>query len=161
MGMANAKTIGTMRDWAPRAERRLKKVLREARALRGLSKLAPAPAWTSDFSLIGSAAMTRLNGEYRDKAYATDVLSFPAPEAFRSAGHLGELVICFQTLSRQAKEQGHSVAVELDVLLVHGVLHLLGLDHERGASHAREMAAWEKKVMTRLRSRGVGLIART
>lgn len=99
--------------------------------------------------------MKRLNAGYRKKSYATDVLSFAAPEPFRSQGWLGELVVCAPVLERQARELKHSSELELDVLLAHGLLHLLGLDHERGPAEARRMAKLEARLLE-----GQGLIAR-
>lgn len=97
--------------------------------------------------MLGAATMKKLNKKYRGKDYATDVLSFEAAGPFRAAGILGELVICLPVLKRQAKEQGHRPERELEILVVHGVLHLLGLDHERGPREARAMSRWEKKVL--------------
>lgn len=94
--------------------------------------------------------------------HATDVLSFPAPDVFYQQGFLGELVICGPVLERQAKELGHSVQTELDVLLIHGVIHLLGLDHERGENEAAEMARLEAFLMKSLgRKTASGLIERS
>lgn len=142
------------------AERRLKAILKAAQALPKLKKMGPKTPrpWTVELNLVGAAAMTRLNGQYRGKHYATDVLSFPAPPVFNLQGLLGELVICHPTLKRQAKERGHSDRVELEVLLVHGVLHLLGMDHELGEKQAAEMARWEKKLLS---GSSPGLIARS
>jgi probable rRNA maturation factor len=100
--------------------------------------------------------MSRLNRSYRGKTYATDVLSFPAPPVFRRQGHLGELIICLPVLKSQARELGHSAETELDVLLVHGLLHLLGMDHEKGGKAARVMRLWETRLL-----KGKGLIARS
>jgi probable rRNA maturation factor len=101
--------------------------------------------------------MRRLNRDFRGKDRVTDVLSFPAPEIFAEAqGWLGELVICAPVLRRQAAAAGGAERGELDLLLVHGLLHLLGLDHERGPAEAREMGEWESRVLGR---RG-GLVAR-
>lgn len=147
-----------------RAQARLAKILREARALPGLKRMGPKAEWKVQFEFIGSAAMTRLNARWRGKKYATDVLSFPAPDFFREQGWLGELVICLPVLKRQASEEGHAEARELDVLLAHGVLHLLGLDHEQGEKQARAMAQWEKRLLERLGSSArvvPGLIARS
>jgi rRNA maturation RNase YbeY len=99
--------------------------------------------------------MKRLNSGYRKKSYATDVLSFGAPEPFRSQGWLGELVVCAPVLERQAREQGHSGERELDVLLAHGLLHLLGLDHERSQAEAERMSRLESRLLS-----GQGLTAR-
>jgi probable rRNA maturation factor len=102
--------------------------------------------------------MTRLNEQYRGKAYATDVLSFPSPEVFQSMGQLGELVVCLPVLKRQARELGHAPEQELDVLLAHGALHLLGLDHELGPKQSAEMARLEARLLP---ARAKGLIRRT
>ena len=110
--------------------------------------------------LVGAAQMTKLNSDYRGKTYATDVLSFQAPAPFQRLGQLGELVICAPTLRRQALEQGHTAPRELDVLLVHGVLHLLGMDHELGPQQMREMARWEDRVLSSLSKSARGLIKR-
>ncbi len=105
--------------------------------------------------------MRQLNREYRKKNYATDVLSFPSPDVFRIQGYLGELVVCLPVLKRQAREQGHSQKAELEVLLVHGVLHLLGMDHEKSQKEARRMARWEKKLLSSKQTGRSGLITRT
>jgi probable rRNA maturation factor len=110
--------------------------------------------------------MKALNGLYRGKHYATDVLSFDAPPVFRKMGVLGELILCWPTLRSQAREQKHSEAAELRVLLVHGLLHLLGFDHEKGPRAARQMQLQEAALLKRLRvsSKGEakrGLIARS
>jgi probable rRNA maturation factor len=150
----------TLAHWNPIAERRLGAVLKAARAEKGLAKLGvygDAPRWGADVRLVGLATMTRLNGRFRGKRYATDVLSFPAPEVFQRSGWLGELVICLPVLIRQGREHGHSPNRELQILLIHGVLHLLGLDHEKGRKDAATMARWESRL---LNARSKGLIER-
>lgn len=106
--------------------------------------------------------MTRLNGRLRGKSYATDILSFEAPGPVRETGWLGELVICRPTLMRQAREHGHSPATELEILVIHGLLHLLGFDHEgqgpKAQRAAREMARHEGALLGRASK---GLIGRT
>jgi probable rRNA maturation factor len=79
--------------------------------------------------------MRALNRQFRGKDYATDVLSFPAERAARSAapsaaGFLGDIVIAGGVAKRQAKEHGHSLKIEVQTLALHGLLHLLGYDHE-------------------------------
>ena len=147
-------------DWTPKAERQLRLILRAARTHETLAKkgaFGSAASWSASVRLVGTAAMARLNGQFRGKPYATDVLSFGVPEIFHREGHLGELVICLPTLARQARERGHDPQKELRILLVHGVLHLLGLDHERGPRHAAQMARWENRL---LHQRLQGLISR-
>jgi probable rRNA maturation factor len=105
--------------------------------------------------------MTRVNQAWRGKAYATDILSFPAPEFFQKQGLLGELVLCWSTLEKQAKSFHHSAKTELDILLVHGVLHLLGLDHEQSARELRKQASLETLLLSHLGTRAKsGLIER-
>jgi len=77
-------------------------------------------------ALTSDAVVRRLNARYRRKNAATDVLSFPSDEP----GQLGEVVIARGVARRQARLAGHSVQVELRVLALHGLLHLLGYDHE-------------------------------
>ena len=81
--------------------------------------------------------MRTLNRAYRNKDYATDVLSFPVfgtttPSAGGNAEamFLGDIVIATGVAQRQAEEAGHPVSTELKVLALHGLLHLLGYDHE-------------------------------
>lgn len=108
-----------------------------------------------DLELVSASVMEKLNKKHRGKDKPTDVLSFPAHAVFQKTGHLGDIVICLPVLKSQAKDQKHSATQELQVLLTHGVLHLLHFDHEKSSKHAREMAAWEKKLL-----KSVGLIAR-
>lgn len=135
---------------------------------RWLSDVAPVKARGSvSVAVVSDARVRALNRTYRQKNYATDVLSFPAdaddvrvPAGLalaRSAVHqLGDIVIARGVAARQAKAAGHSNGVELRVLALHGLLHLLGYDHEVDAG---EMARLEK----RLRRKGglrEGLIER-
>ena len=126
----------------------LKSFIKKAQRVSSLKKRGPkAKTWNVQVEYVSLQKMARLNGQYRGKNKPTDVLSFPSPEPFFSAGFLGELVICEPVMKRQAKEQGHSLKHENEVLLVHGFLHLLGFDHEKSPSQARVMAGWEKKLL--------------
>ncbi len=131
-----------------------------------LERAAPAAArGTVDIALIGDTRMRRLNAAYRGIDRPTDVLSFPAaptPNAQRltppqrPTPHLGDLAIALGVARRQARAQGHSLGVELRVLALHGLLHLLGYDHERDGGQMRRLEE-------RLRRRAglpAGLIAR-
>jgi len=99
-------------------------------------------------ALVDDEEMAHLNEQYRGIEGPTDVLSFgcddPCPTPGDEPVTLGDVVIAPAVAERQAAELGHSVEHELDVLLVHGVLHLLGYDHEAeddaGAMAARESA---------------------
>jgi probable rRNA maturation factor len=104
------------------------------------------------------AELHRLNRDYRGVDAPTDVLSF-ADEEQPSAAHpafvrapdapryLGDLAISYERVVAQAAEYGHSRARELAFLTVHGVLHLLGYDHERGAEDQAAMRAREELIM--------------
>ena len=102
-------------------------------------------------ALVSDARMRALNRMYRGKDYATDVLSFPA-----LLPTLGDIVIATGVAGRQARDLGHSLAVELRILSLHGLLHLLGYDHERDRGRMRTL---EQRL---LRQSGVrnGLIER-
>ncbi len=86
--------------------------------------------------LVSDRRIRELNRRYRKRSAATDVLSFP----LRENGYLGEVVISAPTARRQARRYRHRVEEEVKLLLLHGVLHLLGYDHEtdRGQMARRE-----------------------
>ena len=87
------------------------------------------------------AAARRANLQFRGQNHATDVLSFPGGDA----GHLGDLLICARQAARQAERLGHSVDAELKILVLHGVLHLLGHDHERDHGAMRRLESrWRR-----------------
>lgn len=107
-------------------------------------------------SFVGDRRMRRLNRQYRHKDRSTDVLAFAfrearAPHRFnRSADHLGDVVIALPTAQRQAKAAHRSLEEEIVALLIHGVLHLCGYDHERGGHEALRMHRKERQVRRRL-----------
>jgi probable rRNA maturation factor len=98
-------------------------------------------------SVVGPAAIEKLNSRYRGKRHATNVLSFPA--APMPGAPLGDLVICAQVLRAEAHEQNKSLRAHWAHLVVHGALHLVGYDHERDAD-ARRMERREIVVLRRL-----------
>ena len=97
-----------------------------------------------------------LNRAYRGQNKPTDVLSFPLWEAepLPTAGSavvpLGDIVISLPRAAAQAKELQHSTTREAVFLFVHGLLHLLGYDHEQGAAEEQRMFALQKQIMARL-----------
>jgi probable rRNA maturation factor len=103
----------------------------QALAVRGLgpwlTRIAPAVA-RGDLcvALVSDRRMRALNRQFRGKDAVTDVLSFPA----ESRGFLGDIVIASGVAARQAKAARHSVQTEIRVLALHGLLHLLGYDHD-------------------------------
>ena len=120
---------------------------------RWLAAVAPASARGSvTVALVPDQRIRALNRQFRRKDRPTDVLSFPADER----GRLGDIVIGVGVARAQAAEAGHSLGAELRVLALHGLLHLLGYDHERDAGRMARVEA-------RLRARGglpSGLIER-
>jgi probable rRNA maturation factor len=98
-----------------------------------LRRVAPARArGVVSVALVSDRKVRALNRTYRRKDYATDVLSFPSqPSALSPHPFLGDIVIARGVARRQAREARHSERVELRVLALHGLLHLLGYDHER------------------------------
>ena len=120
---------------------------------RWLAAHGPARArGTATIALVSDAAMRRLNATFRGADYATDVLSFPSD----IPGVLGDIAIARGVAARQAKQLGHSESTELKTLALHGLLHLLGYDHDSDRGEMR-------KVEDRLRRRAglpAGLITR-
>jgi probable rRNA maturation factor len=103
-------------------------------------------------AIVPDSRVRRLNQRYRRTNGLTDVLSFPSGER----GSLGDIVIAAGVARRQARAEGHSLQAEFCVLALHGLLHLLGYDHERDAGQMARLEA-------RLRARGglrTGLIER-
>ena len=96
--------------------------------------------------LVSDRVIRRLNREWRGKDAPTDVLSFAQHEgpAVAPALLLGDVVISIATAKRQAKERGETLRGASERLLVHGVLHLLGYDHERSAAEGRRMRRRER-----------------
>ncbi len=97
--------------------------------------------------------MRSLNRRYRRKDKTTDVLSFsPREGVFPSVQPdvLGDIVIAVPTAARQAADAGHALNREIQLLLIHGLLHLLGYHHERGGAEARKMKLQEIQLLKRL-----------
>lgn len=86
-----------------------------------------------------------LNHEYRGKNYATNVLSF----SYEQAPVFGDLVLCVPVVLREAKEQRKSITPHFAHLIVHGMLHLQGYDHESGEQEAKQMESKEREVLLR------------
>lgn len=96
--------------------------------------------------LVSDAEMQRLNRDYRGKDRPTDVLSFAQGEGDGPAppGMLGDVVISVDTADRQARERRETLGRESERLLIHGILHLLGYDHEVSPAEARRMQRRER-----------------
>jgi probable rRNA maturation factor len=101
--------------------------------------------------ITGDAELQKLNHQFRGKEYPTDVLSFPAPvpPAVEAAGalFLGDIAISLARARVQAREWKHTTEDELRILMLHGVLHLSGLDHETDSGEMkRTEMRWRKKL---------------
>ncbi len=94
--------------------------------------------------LANDAFVRKLNHDYRGKDKPTNVLSFPG-----EGNYLGDIVLARQTVVREAKEQGKTARAHTTHLIIHGMLHLLGYDHERNAD-AKKMEALEIKILKKL-----------
>jgi probable rRNA maturation factor len=132
------------------------------RELRGfLSKAKSAVKLRGEVSVLltGDETIRTLNRDFRKKDKATDVLSFPADAEHPSAAakQAGDLAISLDTARRQAEEHGHSLQVEVKILMLHGLLHLAGYDHETDKG---QMARKENALRKEL-NLPVGLIRRS
>lgn len=136
----------------------LRKIFRAA-----LKAVNVPPQTEANLLITGAETIRRLNREYRGKDEATDVLAFSMLDQplqgdksfFVSPPdgvlHLGEIIISYPQAVKQATEQGHSLEQELIVLIVHGLLHLLGYDHEQ-LEQERQMQTEEKELVIKVSS---------
>jgi len=122
-----------------------------------LQRLHINPAAELSIMLVDEVAMANLHEKFMDEPGSTDVLSFPmdelragTAEQLSDDGVLGDVVLCPAVAQRQGETAGHSMEVELRLLLTHGVLHLLGHDHAEPEEHrvmfslqAQLLAEWE------------------
>lgn len=125
-----------------------------------LTALRAEDACELSIAFVNDEEIHRLNREYRKIDRPTDVLSFalleaqsPSPAASADAGAptiLGDVIISTETARRQADERGHSFERELSILLLHGILHLFGYDHETD-EEAQRMEALEQQLLNEIR----------
>jgi probable rRNA maturation factor len=110
-------------------------------------------------SIVGDRSIRVLNREYLGKDRATNVISFSMQEGDFGGLHpelLGDVVISAATCAREAQEGGIDFRERLLFLLMHGILHLTGYDHERsGEAEARRMEAKEREIFTLLKEEGL------
>ena len=125
-----------------------------------LGHLGLHPETELAISLVGTAEITELHVRWMDLPGPTDVLSFPmdelrVPEPGQQAepGMLGDVVICPEVAAEQGVAAGHGLAAELELLLTHGILHLLGHDHAEPEEHAR-MFGLQDELLAAWRGRG-------
>lgn len=114
-------------------------------------RILKGPKGADELTLVflDKKSAQKLNKEFRGKDYATDVLSFDSMDP----SSLGELVVCPEVLKRQAKEHHLSYQHELGYMLLHGVLHLLGYDHETSEREAKEMFKIQDAIFEKLTAR--------
>lgn len=138
--MINIEPPSTRSSTITRSKPALTRFLHRAQKAVGL-------AGEVDVLLTSDEEIRRLNRTFRKKNKATDVLSFPAPEEL-AGQHSGDLAISIDTAARQAESFEHSLNDEIRILLLHGLLHLAGMDHEVDSG---EMAARESELRVELK----------
>jgi probable rRNA maturation factor len=119
---------------------------RRPQVLRWLRAAQEHPA-TVSVRCVDEEEGRSLNRDYRGKDYATNVLSFVYES---EPAVIGDLVICVPVVLREAREQGKPAEAHFAHLIVHGMLHLQGYDHETGARDARRMEAREREILAAL-----------
>ena len=129
------------------AKRAVTAALAQVGAL-GIEPSVPSTGTELSIVLGDDAFIRTLNAQWRGKDAPTNVLSFPSPKAMR-AMTLGDIVVAYETSAREAAERGMPLADYLTHLIVHGVLHLLGHDHEDDAE-ADSMEALESRALSAL-----------
>lgn len=155
--------------------------LRALRAdAKALMRLLGLTAHELSVVIVGDAEIRALNREFRNQNQPTDVLSFSQLETVIDRGRrgslpaeikpgdaipgrgrpLGDVVISIETARKQSQELGLASRARLRTLLIHGMLHLLGYDHERSPSDAKMMFAKERALASELRRRNVRGIRR-
>ncbi len=137
-------------DWSRISDRGA--LIRAAgQALAASRRFSSQSAAEACIALSDDATVRELNARYRGKDKPTNVLSFSAPGGFDDAGPvaLGDIVLAQETVEREAAEQGIALAHHLQHLVIHGLLHLLGFDHETEAE-AEEMEGIEIEILAGL-----------
>jgi probable rRNA maturation factor len=111
-------------------------------------RIRTVPPVQVSLRIVGAAESRRLNRDWRDEDHATNVLSFPAGEGFDSdeLPTLGDLAICAPIVKREARAQGKPLEAHWAHMIMHGVLHLLGYDHEEDRD-AQVMEACEVAIL--------------
>ncbi len=124
----------------PVSPAKIRSVIETAATVPEIAARLPGDDWELALRVSGDRELRRLNRLFLGDDHATDVLSFPSGDRAPGA-HLGDIVISWPAVTRQAGEFGHSEQTELGLLAVHGLLHILGWDH---------LSATEEAEMNRL-----------
>jgi probable rRNA maturation factor len=135
---------------APVPPARIRSVIESAAAGPELAARIGGPEWELTLRITGDRELRRLNRRFLGEDHATDVLSFPSGETAPGA-YLGDIVISWPAVMRQAREFGHPEESELALLAVHGFLHILGWDH----ATVREEAEMSRLTLEALDRSGV------
>lgn len=144
-------STATWQKAVPALPRHVRKVLAAA-----LADLKWPRGLDTEVSIVFTTdgAIQKLNRQWRGKDKPTNVLSFPQLEQFDAQQpgpvHLGDIVLAYQTTKREALAAGKTLKAHVAHLLVHGMLHLLGYDHETSAKDARTMERTEIKILQTL-----------
>lgn len=118
-------------------------------AMNSLETETEAKAAQLSIRIVDETESAALNSQYRNKSGATNILSFPVPDVMAAANMLGDLAICAPVVLSEAKSQHKSTEAHWAHLVVHGVLHLQGFDHENNKD-AAEMEALEISILAEL-----------
>jgi probable rRNA maturation factor len=113
------------------------------------SEATLAPECEISVTFCDDAAIQALNAEWRGKDQPTNVLSFPTPGALGRKPLLGDVIVAFETVAKEAEQQGKLLRAHTAHMIAHGFLHLIGYDHET-AAEAERMEALERKIATAL-----------
>ena len=117
-------------------------------ALKKRSRPVPAENALLTIAFLSEKSMKGLNRTFRDTDRVTDVLSFSPVEE----GGLGELALCIPKMREQARREGLTLEEEAFYLILHGILHLLGYEHEKGGKKAREMFTLQDSIFEEWRN---------
>jgi len=107
------------------------------------------PGCELSVNFCDDAEIQELNAEWRDKDKPTNVLSFPTPGRLEARPLLGDIVIAYETVAREAEEQAKTLREHTAHMVIHGFLHLIGYDHETSAD-AETMEALERRIASEL-----------
>lgn len=151
-----AKDLAKMSKWLNMASEVMEQLVKKDKLIHA-SWLKKTDGIRVSVLLCGESKIKKLNREYRGKDYATDVLSFPTFETLRKAKpkdgfpspeiFLGDLAICHQKAIKQAQEFDISYWDEFIHLYIHGLIHLMGYDHEISPKEEKIMQKWEKEAL--------------
>ena len=139
-----------MKLWIENRQRKQKIDLRMVRKIaKETLNALESPDGELSLSLVSDREITEINQRYLQRSHPTDVLAFSMGEGDFSEINphlLGDVVISVETAQRQADSKGHSLEEEICLLLIHGILHLFGYDHETPGSRAKTMRKKEREL---------------